>query len=46
MFKVDSKNSRTTYKFCSKLTIKTPERIHRYFVCIDNLKQISSGKYH
>ena len=26
MFKVNNKNTRTRYKICSKLTIKTPER--------------------
>ena len=29
MFKVNNRNTRTSYEICSKLTTKTPERRHR-----------------
>ena len=43
MFKVNYKNTRTRWKICSKLTIKTPEQRHwyRFGVFIVNIKQIS-----
>ena len=42
-FKVNNRNTRTMYKICSKLTIKTPERRHwrRSGVFIVNFEHIS-----
>ena len=32
MFKVNSRNTRTRCEICSKLTIKTPDRRHGFFI--------------
>ena len=43
IFKVNSRNTRTRFEICSKLTTKTPERDqwHRSSVCIVNFEHTS-----
>ena len=41
MFKVNNRNTRTSCKICSKLTIKIPER--RHSVSIVNLEYVNAG---
>ena len=43
MFKVNNRNTRISWEICSKLTMKTPERLHwrRSSVFIINFEHIS-----
>ena len=41
MFKVNNRNTKTMYKVCSKLTIKTPEQLYRYVVLLLTLNKLA-----
>ena len=45
MFKVKNRNTRSRFKICSKLTIKTPERRHGVFIVIFEHIPKLAGKF-
>ena len=43
LFKVNNRNTKRRCEICSKLTIKTPERLHFFSVSVADFGQVNVG---